>query len=98
MSSIGLEGAYELDPRVSLRPEPFGALAYHFDNRRLSFLRSHEMVAVVRSLGSYDTLAEALAAAGVGPVRWPAFLRALERLAASDMIRTRDIGSAADVA
>ncbi|MGZ4705982.1 MAG: mycofactocin biosynthesis chaperone MftB, partial [Acidimicrobiales bacterium] len=27
---------YRLDPRVALRPEPFGALAYHYGNRRLT--------------------------------------------------------------
>ncbi len=35
---------------VALRPEPFGALAYHFGNRRLSFLKSTTLVTVVESL------------------------------------------------
>lgn len=98
MSSPDLDAAYELDPRVSLRPEPFGALAYHFDNRRLSFLRSPEIVAVVQSLGEHPSLRDALVAAGVKPARWPAFLGALERLAASDMIRVRCVEGVADVA
>ena len=34
-----------------MRPEPFGALAYHFGNRRLTFLKRAELVAVVRALG-----------------------------------------------
>ena len=29
---------YRLNPAATLRPEPFGALVYHFGNRRLSFL------------------------------------------------------------
>ena len=35
---------YRLDPRVALRPEPFGALAYHYGNRRLTLLRAPELV------------------------------------------------------
>ena len=31
--------ATTLDPQVALRPEPFGALAYHYGNRRLIFLQ-----------------------------------------------------------
>jgi len=98
MGSLDLDAAYELDPKVSLRPEPFGALAYHFDNRRLSFLRSPQIVEVVASLGSRSSLRDALSAAGVASSRWPAFLVALERLAASDMIRPREPEEAADVA
>jgi putative mycofactocin binding protein MftB len=36
---------------VALRPEPFGALVYHFGNRKLSFLKSKTLVAVVEALG-----------------------------------------------
>ena len=35
-----------LSPSVALRPEPFGALAYHFGNRKLTFLKRPELVAV----------------------------------------------------
>lgn len=34
--ALDLNRAYRLNPAVSLRPEPFGALAYHFGNRRLA--------------------------------------------------------------
>lgn len=43
---------YRLSPSVALRPEPFGALAYHFGNRRLSFLKAPELVELVRKPGS----------------------------------------------
>jgi len=33
-----LDEALALSPSVALRSEPFGALAYHFGNRRLTFL------------------------------------------------------------
>ena len=46
-----LDEPWTLSPSVALRPEPFGALAYHFGNRKLSFLKRPELVAVVRGLG-----------------------------------------------
>jgi len=83
-------GPLELSPQVALRPEPFGALAYHYGNRRLSFLRSPELVALVRSLAEHPGAAEALAASGIEPARWPAFRRALADLLASEVLRARD--------
>lgn len=41
---------HRLNPEVALRPEAFGALAYHYGNRRLVFLKSDELVELVRSL------------------------------------------------
>ena len=35
-----LAEAWRLDGSVALRPEPFGALAYHFGTRKLSFLKT----------------------------------------------------------
>ncbi|HLI37499.1 MAG TPA: mycofactocin biosynthesis chaperone MftB, partial [Streptosporangiaceae bacterium] len=31
---------WRLNERVAVRPEPFGALMYHFGTRKLSFLKS----------------------------------------------------------
>ena len=87
--SYDTDSGYELHPRVALRPEPFGAMAYHYDNRRLNFLRSHDLVAVVEHLADHPTPRAAMAAAGVKEKRWPAFEKALERLEASDFIRKR---------
>lgn len=81
--------AYELSPDVALRPEPFGALAYHYGNRRLTFLRSPDIVAVVRSLGDHASVDEALAANGIVPQRHAAFHAALVQLEESEMIRAR---------
>jgi len=75
---------YRLNPDVALRPEPFGALAYHFGTRRLSLLKAPGLVELVRGLGSHGSVSEALA--GVDESRRPAFLQALAALAASDMI------------
>jgi putative mycofactocin binding protein MftB len=85
-----LDEAWTLTPGVALRPEPFGALAYHFGNRRLTFLKRPELVAVVRSLGDAPTVRSALTAAGVPVAHFPAYLEALRGLAATDMIRPRN--------
>jgi putative mycofactocin binding protein MftB len=85
---------YALHPQVALRPEPFGALAYHYGNRRLVFLKSPAMVALVRSLADHPSLAAALDAAvadGVITGRQRAsHERALASLAASDILRERE--------
>ncbi|GAA4057230.1 mycofactocin biosynthesis chaperone MftB [Actinomadura miaoliensis] len=78
---------YRLSPSVALRPEPFGALAYHFGNRRLSFLKAPELVELVRTLERYPSARDALA--GVPGARRGAFLRALASLAAAGMIVPR---------
>lgn len=79
----------ELDPQVALRREPFGALAYHHGTRRLTFLRSAELVALVRTLGDHPGIDEALAASDIAPARWPSFRRALVSLLGSGVIRER---------
>ncbi|MGP4015066.1 mycofactocin biosynthesis chaperone MftB [Saccharopolyspora sp. 5N708] len=82
-SSLG----YQLNPQVALRPEPFGALAYHFGNRKLSFLKVPELVDLVRGLGEHTSVEEALL--DVPEDRRAQFRRALASLAATDMIRPR---------
>lgn len=81
--------AYCLDPQVSLRPEDFGALAYHFGNRKLSFLKHPDLLRVLEQLDAEPTLEAALQSAGVQQDRWPAFIAALEALEASEMVRAR---------
>jgi len=49
-----------LSTNVGLRPEPFGALAYHFDTRRLVFLKSPTLVSLVRGLAQHDSAAQAI--------------------------------------
>jgi putative mycofactocin binding protein MftB len=77
---------YRLHPRVALRPEPFGALAYHYGNRRLNFLRSPDLVDLVNDLANHPTVDEALGASSIDPRRHPAFRKALADLAASDFL------------
>lgn len=83
---VSLDSVLVLSPSVALRPEPFGALAYHFGNRRLTFLKRPELVSVVSSFDGSRTLEEVLTACDVPPPQWPAFQTALERLVESDMV------------
>jgi putative mycofactocin binding protein MftB len=83
---LDLESAWRLHPQVALRPEPFGALAYHFGTRRLSFLKTRKLVAVVEGLAAHDDLRTAFDSASVTREEQTAYLAALERLADGDMI------------
>jgi putative mycofactocin binding protein MftB len=83
--------AYALDDRVALRPESFGALAYHFGTRRLSFLKHPDLVRVVEDLAGHESAASALRAAGVATEREPGFLRALAQLEDTGMIVRREV-------
>jgi putative mycofactocin binding protein MftB len=74
---------------VALRPEPFGALVYHFGNRKLSFLKSKTLVAVVETLAEHPSADATLVACGVPDAQLPAYRRALADLARSQMIEER---------
>jgi putative mycofactocin binding protein MftB len=84
--TFDLERAWALSPQVALRPEPFGALAYHFGTRRLSFLKSRTLLAVVEALAASESAREACASAGVPEAELPRYSRALAALAESGMI------------
>ena len=81
--------ALALHPQVALRPEPFGALAYHYGNRRLVFLKHPDMVTVARVLADHPTFADALAASGVAEARWPSFVTAFQLLQESQVVVVR---------
>lgn len=81
---------WRLHDRVALRPEPFGALAYHYGNRRLTFLRSPDLVTVVEHLADEPSPRAAFQAAGLDPARWPAFETALTSLAAGQFLVAAD--------
>ena len=85
--TLTLDSACELHPDVALRPEPFGALAYHYGNRRLIFLKHPDVVAVVRDAANHSSLREVLTSNGIAESRWPSFVSALDSLAKSEVIR-----------
>ena len=89
MSTMDLDRAWDLHPQVSVRPEPFGALLYHFGTRKLSFLKDRRLVDVVERLAEHGSVDEALRACRVVDQQRPSYLRALASLAQADMIVPR---------
>jgi putative mycofactocin binding protein MftB len=79
-------GRWALSDAVSLRDEEFGALAYHHGTRRLVFLKSRELVELVRRLDQFDS-AELALAATVAPKELSRYRSALASLASSEIIR-----------
>jgi putative mycofactocin binding protein MftB len=77
-------------PQVSVRPEPFGALLYHFGTRKLSFLKDRVLLDVVRSLGEHPTARSAVEAAGISGSATATYLRAMGTLADSHMLVERE--------
>ena len=84
-----LDTPLELDPQVALRPEPFGALAYHYGTRRLVFMKHRDVVAVAQQLASHPSLSATLAACGIAESRWPSFAKAFASLNESEIVRER---------
>jgi putative mycofactocin binding protein MftB len=84
-----LDRAWVLAPQVSVRPERFGALLYHFGTRRLSFLKDRRLLTVVEGLEQAPTARAACRAAGVGDEAMAAYERALARLVETDMLCER---------
>lgn len=80
---------YRLHPKVALRPERFGALAYSYTTRRLSLLKDLDLVACVRSLGDHPSAAAAVEALAVPPAKKPTVQRALARLVATGFLVER---------
>ena len=81
-----LDRPWQLHPQVSVRPERFGALLYHFGTRRLSFLKDPRLLEVVRGLADAPTAHAACTAAGVSEAELDRFARALATLAETDML------------
>jgi putative mycofactocin binding protein MftB len=84
--TITLESTCSLSPQVALRPEPFGALAYHYGNRRLVFLKHPDVVAVVKNLANHPTVGATFDACGIAAERRASFLAALDNLTKSEII------------
>jgi len=90
---------YRLNAQIGLRPEPFGALAYHFVTRRLVFLKSPDLVALVERLGDYSSV-DAAIAEHITEEKHGSYRTALASLHEADVITTEtdsaEIDSAAE--
>jgi len=79
---------WQLSEQVSLRGEEFGALAYHHVNRRLVFLKSRELVELVRRLGDFESANDAVRAL-VAADQHDRYVAALAALNKSELLRGR---------
>ncbi|MFF4113117.1 mycofactocin biosynthesis chaperone MftB [Streptomyces sp. NPDC001714] len=86
MTAMDLDRAWDLHPQVSVRPEPFGGLLYHFGTRKLSFLKDRRLLAVVQALAEAPTARAACLAAGLAEDELPRYGRALAALVQSSMV------------
>jgi putative mycofactocin binding protein MftB len=89
MPGIDLDRAWDLHPQVSVRPEPFGALLYHFGTRKLSFLKDRRLLDVERNLEDAPTARDACTRAEVPASDLPRYGAALGALARSAMLVER---------
>lgn len=61
MNDATLATVFRLADGIAIRAERFGGLVYRYDNRRLYFLRSHEVTDFVRGLDGRQPLGAAVA-------------------------------------
>ena len=78
--------AWRVHPSVEVRPEPFGALLYHFGTRRLTFLKDRRLLAAIQELAAHPDARSACRAAGIDPSEQPRFDAALDRLTQIQML------------
>ena len=84
------ERGWRLHHQVAVRPEPFGALLYHFGTRKLSFLKNRTIVAVVNSLDEHPDIRTACRAAGIDDDAQAPYLHALSVLVKSNMLVAKE--------
>ena len=77
---------WRLHPQVAVRPEPFGALLYHFGTRKLSFLKNRTIVEVINALSDHPDARSACRAAGIDDADQAPYLHALGVLVQSHML------------
>lgn len=80
------DASWRLHPQVAVRPEPFGALLYHFGTRKLSFLKNRTVVEVVNVLADHLDARSACRAAGIDDADHAPYLHALSVLVSSKML------------
>ena len=92
-----LDAAWALHPQVAVRPEPFGALLYHFGSRRLSFLKDRSVHDIVVSLAAHPSARSACVASSPAHGEPSSeVVTALATLADTGMIEARDLNTGSD--
>lgn len=86
---VDLDHAWDLHPQVSVRPEPFGALLYHFGTRKLSFLKDRTLLSIVQGLADAPSVRASCLSAGVPEADLKRYSSALNTLARSSMLVER---------
>ncbi|GAA2568180.1 mycofactocin biosynthesis chaperone MftB [Mycolicibacterium diernhoferi] len=81
---------WRLHHQVAVRPEPFGALLYHFGTRKLSFLKNRTILDVVNSLDEHPSVRSACRAAGIDDDAQAPYLHALSVLVKSHMLVAKE--------
>ncbi|BBZ57851.1 mycofactocin system protein MftB [Mycolicibacterium phocaicum] len=84
---------WRLHHQVAVRPEPFGALLYHFGTRKLSFLKNRIIVEIVNSLADHPDVRSACRAAGIDDDQQGPYLHAFGVLVQSKMLIPADQNS-----
>jgi putative mycofactocin binding protein MftB len=92
--SFDPDRGWRLHPSVAVRPEPFGALLYHFGTRKLSFLKNRTILEIVQSLDEHPDVRSACRAAGIEDDQIAPYLHAFGVLATSAMLVPCKKGSA----
>jgi putative mycofactocin binding protein MftB len=90
LNNFDLDAGWRLHPQVAVRPERFGALLYHFGTRRLSFVKTPTLLRVVEGLADARSARTACVEAGVDVAQMPSYAKALQTLAASQMIAPKE--------
>jgi mycofactocin biosynthesis protein MftB len=88
-SAFAPDRGYDLRREVALRPEPFGALAYDYRTRRLTFVHSRLLCTLLQSLGRFASAREAAEALTDSPSARRKLLAALEKLVSLDLVHAR---------
>lgn len=81
---------WRLHHQVAVRPEPFGALLYHFGTRKLSFLKNRIIVEIVNTLADHPDVRSACRAAGIDDAQQGPYLHAFGVLVQSKMLIPAD--------
>jgi putative mycofactocin binding protein MftB len=87
--SFDVFAPWQLSTNVSLRDEAFGALAYHHGTRRLVFLKSRTLVALVRELSAFECAHDAVRSL-VSEDEYDRYVAALASLTSSEILSVRE--------